>query len=174
MPLRSGIWRRRPRPKPKPSGPAAGCRWSNAASPARASAPCDGVIVEGDLRTRIGEIVPLGEPLLRIAEAGEWKLRLHVPEYAATLIKVDEPGEVALSARPDVSLPLRVRRLDAESVAHQGRNVFIAEAHLDGPVPEWWRSGMEGVARVDVGRHPIWWVWLHRVIDGVRIQLWKL
>ena len=31
---------------------------------------------------------------------------------------------------------------------------------------------MEGVAIIDAGMHPNWWIALHRVIDAARLNFW--
>ncbi len=36
----------------------------------------------------------------------------------------------------------------------------------------WIRPGMEGVARIDVGRRPIRWIAFHRIVDYLRLRFW--
>ena len=137
-------------------------------------APSDGVILEGRLEPRIGAVVGLGEPLLRFAPRGRWKVNILVPENSAAELAVDQEAVVATSARPEVTTPLTIVQVHAASQVEHGKNVFTAEAEFTEAPPAWMRSGMQGIARVDVGRRPVWWVWAHSVIDSVRLQLWKL
>ncbi len=137
-------------------------------------APQDGVIVSGDLQPRVGEVVPLGEPLLRIAPVGHWKLKLRAPEFAATLLDSGQSGTFATLARPDAKFNCKVEFLYGEAEVFEGKNIVTAEASLGETPPAWARAGMDGHARIDVGEHPVWWVWSHRVIDTTRIQLLKL
>jgi hypothetical protein len=137
-------------------------------------APSDGIILEGSLDTRIGEIVALGEPLIRFAPQGEWKVVIHVPDHAFADLAEGQLVNAAVSARPQHSFPLYITQLHAASRIEEGKNVFAAEATSTAELPSWLRAGMRGVARVDMGERPVWWVWSHRTVDAVRMHLWKL
>jgi hypothetical protein len=137
-------------------------------------APCKGTILSGDLDKRIGESVPMGESLFRFAAADKWKIVIDSPEFATSLIDVGQKGTFATVARPLVPLNVEVNHLRTHAEVRDGKNVFLSEAVVGGEAPYWLRSGMQGTTRIDVGRHPIYWVWLHRVIDQVRLKLWKI
>lgn len=141
---------------------------------AEVRAPCQGTILTGDLDKRIGESVPMGESLFRFAAADKWKIVIDLPEFATTLIDVGQIGTFATVARPLVPLHVEVDHLRTHAEVRDGKNVFLSEAKVFGEAPDWLRSGMQGTTRIDVGRHPIYWVWLHRVIDQVRLKLWKI
>ena len=137
-------------------------------------APCKGTVLSGDLDKRIGESVPMGESLFRFAVADKWKIVIDSPEFATSLIDVGQKGTFATVARPLVPLSVEVDHLRTHAEVRDGKNVFLSEAKVGGDAPDWLRSGMQGTTRIDVGRHPIYWVWLHRVIDQVRLNLWKI
>ena len=137
-------------------------------------APCRGTILTGELDQRIGESVPMGESLFRFAAADKWKIVIDSPEYATTLIEVGQKGTFATVARPLVPLNVEVNHLRTHAEVREGKNVFLSEAKVSDQSPDWLRSGMQGTTRIDVGRHPIYWVWLHRVIDQIRLKLWKI
>ena len=137
-------------------------------------APCKGTILSGDLDKRIGESVPMGESLFRFAAADKWKIVIDSPEFATALIDVGQQGTFATVARPTVVIKVAVDHLRTHAEVHEGKNVFLSEAKVIGETPDWLRSGMQGTTRIDVGRHPIYWVWLHRVIDQVRLKLWRI
>ena len=137
-------------------------------------ATADGAILMGDVLPRVGEVVPLGESLLQFAPEGSWIIKLHVPEFAAVHLQPGLSGEFTTNARPDEANACEVGTIEPASSVVDGKNVFTAEATVDGETPAWLRSGMQGVARVNAGKRPVWWVWLHRAIDAVRLQLWKL
>ena len=137
-------------------------------------APTAGQILTGDLRPRVGEVITVGERLIEFAPLGSWKIELQIPEYAAPYVSPGQLGSFATNARPDESSVCRLLRLQPSTEVAGGKNVFTAEATLDATPPEWVRAGMEGVARIRTEEHPIWWVWLHRVIDTIRLQLWRL
>ncbi|MBN2296744.1 MAG: HlyD family efflux transporter periplasmic adaptor subunit [Pirellulales bacterium] len=138
---------------------------------AKVRAPADGTVVSGKLSKRIGEVVPLGAPLLEFVPRGDWSVELLVPETIADEMQAGFQGSFACSARPGESLDCRIVRIRPSSEPVDGKNVYIAEASVDGK-PEWMRSGMEGVAQIDAGRRRVWWVALHRIIDYVRLNLW--
>ena len=84
-----------------------------------------------------------------------------------------QQGELALTALPGETLPLTVERITPVSIAEEGRNYFRVEAHLDEPVPGL-RPGMEGVAKIDVGRRSLIWIWTHGLTDWLRLKTWTL
>ena len=51
------------------------------------------------------------------------------------------------------------------------RKAFRVEAALELDRP-WVRAGIEGVARIDAGSRPAWWVCFHRFTDWLRLRLW--
>jgi len=52
-----------------------------------------------------------------------------------------------------------------------GGRIIAGEARLDDP-SDWMRPGMEGVVRLDAGRHAAWWVLGRRSISWVRRTFW--
>ncbi len=96
-----------------------------------------------------------------------------MPEFAAVYLETGQNGQFTTSARPDEAQACRLTRVEMAAAVVDGKNVFVAEADVD-KNPLWIRVGMTGVARVRVGRRPVWWVGLHRTIDSLRLQWWKL
>ncbi len=136
-------------------------------------APADGTVVEGDLLPRIGEVVPLGEPLLQLAPRASMTVEIHVPEHAVAMLATGLAGQFTTHARPELSQTMRLDQLQPRAEIKNGQNVFVARAELVDK-PEWLRAGMTGVARVRAGSQPAWWVLLHRAIDNVRLKMWQL
>jgi multidrug resistance efflux pump len=141
---------------------------------ARICAPEDGVVLAGDLLPRVGEVVPLGEPLLEVAPGNRWSVELHIPESVAVYLATGQQGEFTTYALPDQVQPCRLARICPSTEVVNGKTVFTAEASLPDCPPPWIRAGMQGMAHIDAGKHAVWWVWMHRAIDSVRLQLWKL
>ena len=135
-------------------------------------APIDGVVVWGDLRKSIGGVLVQGEPLFQIAPEDEWTLELEVPESAAASLAVGLPGLFAGHADPQRAMEFRISRIRPTAQLRRAQNVYVAEAEVrangDGGI----RPGMEGVAKVQVGQRPIWWVASHRFVDYLRMKLW--
>lgn len=140
---------------------------------AKVVAPAAGVILEGDLRRRIGEVVPLGEPLFTIAEGNRRAVELHAPEHAAVLLQAGQRGVFTTLAQPDEQGQLKLLNVEPLAQVVDAQNVFRADAEIEA-APDWLRVGMSGVARVETERRPVWWAFLHRAIDAMRLQWWKL
>lgn len=138
---------------------------------ARVLAPADGVVIEGDLETMTGQPVSRGTPLYRIAEHEGMRLEIAVPDHASSDVGLGQAGRFALDARPDAGSDLRVARIRPAAEVREGKNVFIAEADVPG-APDWVRPGMQGVAKIEAGRRPVWWITLHRAVDWFRLKFW--
>ncbi len=143
-------------------------------------APFDGVVISGDLRKQIGAVMRQGEPLFEIAPLDNWTLEMDIPEsVAGDLIAGLEgdgggrsfAGRFAGSARPEAPQPFELTRVRPRAEVKDGRNVFIAEADMV-PEVDWMRPGMEGIAKVDLGPRPVWWVALHGILDRLRMSYW--
>jgi hypothetical protein len=135
-------------------------------------APSDGVILDGDLRRRVGEVIPLGEQLFTMSADDRCAVELRAPESAAAFLRAGQTGVFTTLSQPDKQGVLRVLQVDPQAQVINGGNVFRAEAEVETP-PEWMRVGMSGVARVETERRPVWWTMLHRTIDAIRLQWWK-
>lgn len=134
-------------------------------------APFDGIVVEGDLRKSVGIVLAQGEPLYNVARPDHWSLEIEIPERAAADVRVDLLGTFASFANPRRPAPFRVVRVSPTATVVRERNIFVAEADVESDVVSL-RPGMEGIARVRVGRRPIRWVTFHRILDYLYLHLW--
>lgn len=154
------------------------------ASIARAAlvAPFDAVVVEGDLRDRLGAPVSRGDQLLGLAPQGALRVTLLVRDADIDDLHIGQTGTLRLAAVPGASMGLRVLSLTPVTEIEDGRNVFRAEAEvMDGLRPAAntaavavgeLRPGMAGVARLDVDRRRVVEIWTKDVIDWLRLRLW--
>jgi hypothetical protein len=133
--------------------------------------PIDGLIVQGELESRVTGVVQHGEPLFQIADPSEWMLELEAPEWAVPEISQGLIGRFACHARPEQSSHMVVGRCRPISEVRDGQNIYVVEAGF-GSAASWIRPGMEGVARVDLGKRRVWWVATFRVIDYLRLHFW--
>lgn len=134
-------------------------------------APIEGVVIGGDLRMRIGSVVELGAPLFELAPMDTWLLELTVPERTVSELNAGMSGSFASFASPGELHEFGIRAVRPAAEVRDGRTVYSAEASLLGSA-EKLRPGMEGVARVRMGKRPIWWIALHRTVDYLRMKLW--
>ncbi len=135
------------------------------------SAPFAGEITGGHLRERVGDRVVKGETLFQVASDGGWRLELLVPETKFDGIDRGLHGSFAAFARPEEEQSLALSEIAPSTSAEGGKNVFKVRADL-AQHPDWLRAGMEGVARVDVGRRRVSWVMLHGVFDWFHLKYW--
>ena len=135
-------------------------------------APFDGVIVLGDLSQRLGAPVQRGDVLFEVAPLERYRIVLQVDERDMDEVQADQSGSLVLSALPTLRLPFTVQKLTPVSTPRDGRNVFRVEARLS-ETPERLRPGMEGVAKVNVDRRRLIWIWTHQITDWLRLKVWS-
>lgn len=136
-------------------------------------APFEGVVVEGDRKQLLGAPVGKGDLLFKVAQLTGIYARLQLDERDIGEIRVGDRGTLALLSRPEHRIPLEVTEIIpvAEVNGRQG-NTFILKARFpDGP-EDWWRPGMSGLAKIEVGERSILWILSHRAADFLRMQLW--
>jgi len=125
----------------------------------------------GDVERRVGEVVALGQSLLEFAPNGSWAVEARVPSRDAQLITPGQTGHFVTLARPDEPIDCRVERLAPTATVLDGETVYVTRARVADDAT-WKLAGMDGVATIQVGRRPVWWITLHRFIDFVRLHFW--
>lgn len=138
---------------------------------AKIIAPVAGNVMIADLQQRIGEVFQQGDEVLQIAPKGDWMLEIKVPDDIISYVTPSQVGSFATSALPTERKPFAIEHIDGAAQVIDDRNVFVARGRLKDH-PEWMRSGMEGTARIEAERRPVWWVCFHTAIDWVRTNFW--
>jgi multidrug efflux pump subunit AcrA (membrane-fusion protein) len=139
----------------------------------RVIAPFDGIVLKGDLDRSLGSPVEQGDVLFEIAPLDGYRIILEVEDRDIADIGVGQRGRLALSALPGRPLPLRVERITPIATAEEGRNFFRVEAVLEEPT-EALRPGMQGIAKIEVGRRRLLWIVAHGMLDWLRLRTWSL
>ncbi len=134
--------------------------------------PFAGVVVEGDLKQHLGAPVKPGDPLFKIARTDRFYFECRVRETDIHQVQLHAPGQVAFLSQPALKFPVRVERIEPVAQPHDGQNVFRVRCLPEGPVPEWWRPGMAGVAKIHVGHRSFLWILTHRTVDFLRMFFW--
>lgn len=147
----------------------------------RVVAPIDGEIIAGDIKERVGATLKLGDPMFQIASMDDIVLVAKVDERDVALVRraFDDAreqgrparGAVATKSNPSDPIDFTVERIVPLAQAAEGKNVYEVRAVLDG-APEWFRPGMEGIAKFDTQRHSLLWIGSRRIIDTVRMWWW--
>ena len=139
-------------------------------------APFDALVIKGDLTQQLGAPVKRGDLLLTLTPSREFRVVLEIDERDVGHLAPGKRGAVTLSALPDRSFNLVIERVMPVARADAGRNLFEAEARLEGlsaADAAALRPGLLGMARLDVGKRPLAWLLSHRVIDWLRLQWWS-
>jgi multidrug resistance efflux pump len=139
---------------------------------AEIKAPFDGVLVEGDLRQRVGAPVREGDALFKVARVDTQYVEAEISERDVHEILDKTRGEVAFIAQPKLKFPIRVVRIEPAAVAKDCRNVSTVRAAFTGPIQAWWRPGMSGVCKLFVEKRTLLWIVSHRTMDFLRLWLW--
>lgn len=139
---------------------------------ARLVSPFPAVIVSGDLSQQIGSPVEQGKVLFELAPLDAWRVILKVDERDIRAVAPGQRGRLVLSGLSGETIPFHVLNI-AMPEAGEGRNRFRVEAALDGDSPRL-RPGMEGVGKIEVGERSLAWIWTHKAIDWLRLELWRL
>ncbi len=135
-------------------------------------APFSGVVVEGDLQEMLGAPVRKGDVLYKLAKLDKMYVELDVDERDVHYIKTGADGEIAFVSQPKFKYPLLLTRINPVAVTKDEGNNFICRGEFAGSVADWWRPGMSGIAKVNVGQKSIGWIITRRTIDFLRLFLW--
>lgn len=137
---------------------------------AKVRSPMTGVVLFSALDERTRDRFQRGEALFRMGGIDEWKVDLDVPELALGDIEPGLEGRFLPIARPDAPIRIRIDRIARAAEFAEGESSFESEASLLAP-PGWLRGGMEGLAEVDLGTQPRWWIFREKVRRWFRTHL---
>jgi multidrug resistance efflux pump len=134
-------------------------------------APIAGLIISGDLSQLIGTAVQRGQVLFEIAPLDAYRVILQVDERDVRSIEPGQKGDLIVTALPNSDLPFVVDKITPIAEAQAGRNLFRVEGRLT-ENPRQLRPGMEGIGKIKIGRRNLAWIWLHPLLDWLRIWSW--
>ncbi len=130
-----------------------------------------GVVVEGDLKRRVGQAVSKGDVMFEVAQLDDLRARLEVPEDRIADITEGMTGDLATAARPGVYLRFEVERIEPMAQVKDLKNVFGVRVRLLEPADQL-KPGMAGVAKIDAGKRSYAWIWTRQAVDWLRMKLW--
>lgn len=136
-------------------------------------APFDGYITSGDLSQSLGAPVEIGDVLFEVAPAEEYKVIVKVDERDMAGVDNNKTGKVVIAATPGDPIPFSVNQVVPLAISGEGNSYFRIEAEFNQATPEL-RPGMEGVARIEMGKRNLLWIWTHKLVDKVRLWLWSI
>lgn len=151
---------------------------------AEIKSPYNGIVLTGDLRRQKGAPLDVGAILFEIAPLESLRAKLHVPEkriadvFAAQ--KDDQPlsGKLAAASDPSQYIGFEVERINQVAEVVNQTNAFQVRARLlleeTDQAKKWLRPGMEGMAKIDLGRRSYAWIWTRDPVNWIRMKLWVL
>ncbi len=140
-------------------------------SRAAVKAPFDGVIVKGDLSQSLGSAVKRGDVLFEITPLESYRVIVNVDEREIADVAAGQKGVLILASIAQDSFPFTVVNVTSVTTAREGKNYFRVEALMDQANARL-RPGMEGVAKVDIERRHLIWIWTHRMVNWLRLFVW--
>ena len=82
-------------------------------------------------------------------------------------------GKLATRSQPGQKFAFDLEQIIPLSETYNNANVFQVRARINDPaVRKWLRPGMQGLARIDVGSRPVYWIITHRLHDMLKLWLW--
>jgi len=137
----------------------------------RIISPISGAVVKGDLKRQIGAPVKKGDVLFEVTPLESLRAELLVPEDLIFDIAIDQEGYLATVSYPSQRLKFIVERINPMAEVVGNRNVFKVRVRLL-ETRSWMRPGMEGVAKVSIGKRRYVWIWTRRFVNWLRMKLW--
>jgi multidrug resistance efflux pump len=132
----------------------------------------DGVVVEGDLRERIGSPVKQGDELFKVARIDTLYVEAEIPERDVGEIMGKSKGEIAFVTQPKLKYPVTIQTVEPAAVAKKDGNVFLVRLKISQNAEDWWRPGMTGLCKISTEKRTLFWILTHRTVDFLRMKLW--
>jgi biotin carboxyl carrier protein len=136
------------------------------------SAPLDGVIIKGDLSRSLGATVEQGEVLFEVAPLDEYRLVILVDEQQVIDVQPGLQGELTLKAMPDIELAFTVQQVSPVFEENASGIAYRVEAGFNEANPAL-RPGMQGIAKISIDQRSYLWIFLHELIDAIRLWGWS-
>lgn len=135
-------------------------------------APIPGVVILGDLRRAEGVPVSKGQVLFEVAPMDKMMAEIEIDADDISHVEEGMPAVLRIDSLPGRTWRGRVSRINPQSEARGGRNVFVGEASLlDVGGDSSLRPGMKGRAALVGRRRPLGWILFHRLWEVLDLLL---
>lgn len=132
----------------------------------------NGVVVQGDLRERIGSPVKQGDALFQVARIDTLYAQAEIPESDVKEIIGRTNGEIAFVTQPKLKFPVTIQTIEPAAVTKKDGNVFLVRLKPTNGAENWWRPGMTGLCKLSTEKRTLFWILTHRTVDFLRMKLW--
>jgi hypothetical protein len=129
-------------------------------------------MISGDLSQAIGSGVRRGDVLFEVAPLDAYRVILRVDESQVAEVSVGQTGNMIVSSLPGEHFKLRIEKITPVAEPSEGRNTFRVEARLEDATTRL-RPGMEGVAKIQVERRKLVWIWTRTFLNWLRVESWR-
>ena len=136
-------------------------------------APFNGLLISGDWSRALGAPVERGQLLFEIVPAEGYRVALRVKDHDIAGIAAEQQGHLRLAGLPEQPIELLISRILPISSVEQGNNQFRVEAEITNEQAGL-RPGMQGIAKVNIGRASIVKVWTWSLVNRLRLWAWSL
>ncbi len=138
----------------------------------RISSPFAGVVVEGDLQSKIGAPVRQGDVFMKVASLEDLMVEINIDEKHIYDFQSDAAVEIRFVGNPDAPFSARLNQLIPQAHVSNMANVFSVRAEIISPAEAWWRPGMSGIAKIEAGKRSAWWLLTHDLFDYLKLTFW--
>jgi RND family efflux transporter MFP subunit len=132
-------------------------------------APFSGTVVSGDLSRSLGAPVERGQPLFELVPDDGYRVNMQVDEFDVAMLETGQRASLRLAGLPSRPVNVEVTRVVPIADAAEGGSRFRVEGEILDPT-EALRPGLQGVAKIVVGRDSLIKVWTRELVQ--RLQLW--
>ena len=136
------------------------------------TAPFAGIVISGDPAQNIGAPLRRGDIVYELSPLDAFRVAIEVDQADFADVEPGQPGRLVLTPLPTEVWDLKVASVTPIATARDGRTAFRVDATLDTPAAAL-RPGMQGIAKIDVGRRRYVWIWTHDAVNWVRLKLWE-
>jgi multidrug efflux pump subunit AcrA (membrane-fusion protein) len=134
-------------------------------------APMDGVVFQGDLKSKKNAPIQHGDQLFEIGNA-DLRAELNVSEDQIMDVELGQKGTLRATSYPDRSINFVVERITPIATVVTAKNVFKVRVILTSADTKWLKPGVEGLGKIDVVQAKYGWIWTHKMVNWVRMKLW--
>ena len=148
---------------------------------ARIVSPIGGIVLSGDLKKQKGISVEMGSAMFEVGPPESLNADLSVPEdqiadVVAALAEAraagkELRGELATASFPGERIEFVVERINPAAELVDQRNVYRVRVRLE-QRPSWMLPGLEGIAKITIGRRSYAYLFSRRLVNWIRMKLW--
>ncbi len=140
----------------------------------------EGFVVSEDMKPRLGQPVQRGQDLFEITDTDAMRIVAHIDEsdindINKAMANKSIEAEFTLTAYPNLTIPFEIERVHPYSTIYENKNGFETRGKISPDLAEAisLRPGMEGYAKIYAGRAPLIYLWTRKIINRVRLVLWR-